>query len=45
MIKIYKERDIWKLLDDRQSDVPYLYDDIKLLLEDVEFLLEVYNRV
>lgn len=44
MIKIFKCDGLWHLIDERQSAWPIRkYDDIKELLEDVEFLLEVYN--
>lgn len=43
MIKIYRSKRAWHLLDTHQSQRPFVYDDIKLLIEDLEFLLEGYN--
>ena len=45
MFRIFKLYDgNWYLIDDHQSGTPIgVYDDIKYLLEDLEFLLEGYN--
>ena len=45
MIKIIKSNEAWHLYDDRQSlEAIQHYDDIRDLLKDLEFLLEVYNK-
>ena len=44
MIRIFKSKEVWHLIDDRQSLNPFVYDDITLLLEDLAFLLETYNK-
>lgn len=44
MIRIFKSNECWHLVDDRYSLEPFVYDDITALLEDLSFLLEVYNN-
>ena len=45
MIRIFKSKEVWHLIDDRMSADPIrYYDDINELLEDLAFLLETYNR-
>ena len=44
MIKIYKCGGKWVLIDEHQSYQPLnQYDDLNLLLEDLQFILEGYN--
>ena len=43
MIRIFKSNSCWHLIDDHQTLTPFLYDDINLLLEDLQFILEGYN--
>lgn len=43
MIRIFKSKDAWHLIDSHQSLTPFVYDDIQFLIEDLYYLLEVYD--
>lgn len=44
MIRIFRTSECWHLVDDHQSLHPFVYDDLKMLLEDLSFLLEGYEK-
>lgn len=43
MFRIWKTKDAWHLVDSHQTLCPFIYDNIKDLLEDLEFLMEGYG--
>lgn len=43
MIRIFKSKDAWHLIDDHLSLEPFVYDDIRYLIEDITFILESHN--